>query len=173
MCLRGSRVPWYHLRCCCLLGVTPKYGEGNCSLVWQQSWPRDQAMVSHVTPAGASEPFLCHQTAQQSTVEMPSAARGMPAACLGGRPPLLPCQALLPLLPEQLEVLRQHQCVTERKPDTTEHLWCSKILWMPWENRLATFSFSGTSTRSLFSLPGTPGTLATGDHRRPPTQQLR
>lgn len=85
-------------------------------------------MVSHTTPAGASEPFLCKQTAQQSTVEMPSAERGIPAAFLRGRPPLLPCQILLPPLPAHLEVLGQEQYVTGRKPDTTEHLWCSKIL---------------------------------------------
>lgn len=50
--------------------------------------------MSDITPAGASGPFLCDQTAQHSTVEMPSAARGMPAAWLAGRPPLLPCQTL-------------------------------------------------------------------------------
>lgn len=32
ICMGGSRGPCCHLRCCCPFAVTPKYGEGNCSL---------------------------------------------------------------------------------------------------------------------------------------------
>lgn len=117
----------------------------------------------------------------------------MPAACLGGRPPPIPNSA--PTTASKLPA--QHQCVTGRN---TEHWWYSKILWMPWENKLATLSFSGTSTWSLLSLPGNPGILTTDsppkqlnvtsrlcpspsqrstwaridtDHRKPPPEQFR